>query len=118
MYNVRHQIELSKPIIIIYININFSRNWQKCSQARVSNAIYAGEIYLILKIYTIPIEFKYNLICGNITSTKNVILQIFSITILLTKTTAAQNEIALSYLRVRGLYFLTVVFAATIIYMT
>ena len=36
-------------------------------------------------------------------------------TILLTKTTAAQNEIALSYHRVRGLYFLAVVFAATIV---
>ena len=32
-------------------------------------------------------------------------------TILLTKTTAAQNEVALSYHRVRGLYFLAVVFA-------
>ena len=28
------------------------------------------------------------------------------ITILLTKTTAAQNEVALSYYRLRGLYFL------------
>ena len=35
-------------------------------------------------------------------------------TILLTKTTAAQNENALSYHRVRGLCFLAVVFAATI----
>ena len=34
--------------------------------------------------------------------------------ILLTKTTAAQNDVALSYHRVRGLYFLPVVFAATI----
>ena len=32
------------------------------------------------------------------------------ISILLSKTTAAQNENALSYLRVRGLYFLAVVF--------
>ena len=32
----------------------------------------------------------------------------------LTKTTTVQNEIALSYQRVRGLYFLAVVFAATI----
>ena len=36
------------------------------------------------------------------------------ITILLTKTTAARNEDALTYLRVRGLYFLAVVFAATV----
>ena len=34
--------------------------------------------------------------------------------ICLTKTTAAKNEVALSYRRVRGLYFLAVVFAATI----
>ena len=32
----------------------------------------------------------------------------------LTKTTVAQNEVALSYRRVRGLYFLAVVFATTI----
>ena len=37
-------------------------------------------------------------------------------TILLTKTTAAQNGVALSYLRVRGLYFLAVVFVAAICY--
>ena len=35
-----------------------------------------------------------------------------SIFILLTKTTAAQNDVALSYHRLRGLYFLAVVFAA------
>ena len=35
-------------------------------------------------------------------------------TILLTKITAPQNEDALSYLRVRGLYFLAVVFVAVI----
>ena len=35
---------------------------------------------------------------------------IFDIIILLTKTTAAQNEDALSYYTVRGLYFLVVVF--------
>ena len=33
----------------------------------------------------------------------------------LTKTTAAQNEVALSYYIVRGLYFLAVVFTATIV---
>ena len=31
------------------------------------------------------------------------------------KTTAAQNEVALSYPRLRGLYFLAVVFVATIV---
>ena len=36
--------------------------------------------------------------------------------ILLTKTTAAQNEDALSYHRVRGLYFLAVIFAPTKVY--
>ena len=35
--------------------------------------------------------------------------------ILLTKTTAAQNEVALSYHNVRGLYFLVVVFVGTIV---
>ena len=35
-------------------------------------------------------------------------------TILLTKTTAVRNGVALSYRSVRGLYFLTVVFATTI----
>ena len=35
--------------------------------------------------------------------------------ILLIKTTAAQNEVALSYYRVRGLYFLAVVFVTTIV---
>ena len=37
------------------------------------------------------------------------------LTILLTKTTAARNGVALSYHRVRGLYFLAVVFAAIIL---
>ena len=35
--------------------------------------------------------------------------------ILLTKTTAAQNEDALSYHKVRGLYFLAVVFVRSIL---
>ena len=38
-----------------------------------------------------------------------------TILILLTKTTAARNEAALSYHKVRGLNFLAVIFAATII---
>ena len=37
--------------------------------------------------------------------------------ILLTKTTASRNEGALSYLRVRGMYFLAVVFVVTIVMM-
>ena len=36
---------------------------------------------------------------------------------LLTKTTDAQNEVALSYHRVRGLYFLAVTFVATTVTM-
>ena len=36
-------------------------------------------------------------------------------TILITKITVAQNEVALSYNRVHGLYFLAVIFAASII---
>ena len=39
---------------------------------------------------------------------------LFTITILLTKITDAQNEVALSYHRVRGLYFVAIIFAATI----
>ena len=35
--------------------------------------------------------------------------------IFLTNITAAENEVALSYHRVRGLYFLAVVFVATIV---
>ena len=35
--------------------------------------------------------------------------------ILLTKTTAAQNEVALSYYGMHGLYFLAIVFASTIL---
>ena len=38
-----------------------------------------------------------------------------SVIILLTETTAAHDEVALSYYRVRGLYFLAAVFAATIV---
>ena len=37
-----------------------------------------------------------------------------TVNIFLTKTTAAQNDVALSYRRVRGQYFLAVVFAALI----
>ena len=45
-----------------------------------------------------------------------VILQEIKLSIiLLIKTTAAQNEVALSYHSMRGLYFLAVVFAATIV---
>ena len=40
---------------------------------------------------------------------------LLSIYILLTETTAARKEVAHSYHKVRGLYFLTVVFATTII---
>ena len=47
-------------------------------------------------------------------------LHLFSIysrcTIIPTKTTASQNDVALSYYRVRGLYFLAAVFVATILF--
>ena len=39
----------------------------------------------------------------------------YNILTLLTKITAAQKEVALSYHRVRGLYFLVVIVAATIV---
>ena len=41
-------------------------------------------------------------------------INIFKSSILLTKITAVQNEVALSYNRVRGLYSLAVIFAANI----
>ena len=44
-----------------------------------------------------------------------VIYKSFKDSILLTKTTAAQNEVVLGYHRVRGLYFLAVIFAATMV---
>ena len=40
---------------------------------------------------------------------------IMDVTILLTKTTASQNEVALRYYTVRGLYFLAAVFVTNII---
>ena len=40
---------------------------------------------------------------------------VYMIYMLLTKTAAAQNEVALSYHTVRGLYFLAAVFAAIVI---
>ena len=39
----------------------------------------------------------------------------YSDSILVTKTTAAQNEVALSYHRVHGVNFLAVVFTATVV---
>ena len=39
---------------------------------------------------------------------------IYSMSILLAKITAARNEVALSYRRVRGLFFLAVIFAVTL----
>ena len=47
--------------------------------------------------------------------TVHVLLATLLKQILFTKTTAAQNEVALSCQKVLGLYFLAVVFAATII---
>ena len=41
---------------------------------------------------------------------------VFIAFILLTKTTAAQNKVALTYYRVRGLYFLAVVFVRSIVH--
>ena len=41
---------------------------------------------------------------------------LYNIHIPLTQTIAAQNEVALSYHRVRGQYFMAVVFATTIVY--
>ena len=83
-------------------------------------AIYINErkleyrivIVYFLKQFSISIE----LILRNegIVSNMEYTLLYFNATILLTKTTAAQNEDALSYYRVRGLYFLAVVFVRSI----
>ena len=43
-----------------------------------------------------------------------IVIFIININILLTETPVAQTEDALSYYRVRGVYFLAVVFVATI----
>ena len=48
-------------------------------------------------------------------NTLQVLSKAFRTYILITKTTAAQNEVALSYHKLRGLYFLAIIFAATII---
>ena len=44
--------------------------------------------------------------------------EVVSVYIHLTNTTAAQNEVALSYHSMRGLYFLAVVFVRSIVIMT
>ena len=48
-------------------------------------------------------------------SNKNLRVRFDIYITLLTKTTAAQNEVALIYYRMRGLYFVAVIFAATIL---
>ena len=45
----------------------------------------------------------------------NSLLSYSYYTVLLTKITATQNEVALSYYKVRGLCFLTVIFWATLL---
>ena len=52
--------------------------------------------------------------CFKTTLCENETIKYYLI-IRLTKITAAQNEVSLSYHRVRGLYFLAVVFTATIV---
>ena len=53
--------------------------------------------------------------CAPTKKVRTVIKYVYILYILLTKTTAAQNEVALSYHRVREFYFLAVVFEATIV---
>ena len=55
-------------------------------------------------------------ICSKTVIVEHPCLMSYYTTILLTKTISAQNEVALSYHRVRGLYFMAVVFVATIVY--
>ena len=61
-----------------------------------------GTQILIDQIYAVP-------------DSVNVLNQVYSLNILLTKTTASRNEAALSYQK-EGLYFLVVIFAATIVF--
>ena len=48
---------------------------------------------------------------------KTTLLETYVVTIHLTKTTAAQNDVALSYGSLRGLYFLAVIFVRSIVTM-
>ena len=50
----------------------------------------------------------------NISAPCIVLESVLIVSILLAKTTAAQNDVALSYHKVRGLYFLAVVFVRSI----
>ena len=54
----------------------------------------------------------------NLCEAFNNIIKAIRSYILLTKTTAARNEVALIYHKVRGLYFLAVVFAANLEYIS
>ena len=60
------------------------------------------------KIYTIRLFLFYGIRI-------NYRVQVLFLPILLAKITAVQNEVAPSYYRERGLYFLAVVLAATIV---
>ena len=70
--------------------------------------MYARALYRSFKV-----KWKSFYVTGG-TTRKMFCATIFILHILLTKTTAARNESALSYLRGRGLCFPAVVFVATI----
>ena len=72
-----------------------------------------GQWLVCMTIETITRNCHFELICFSPDELNNS--QITD-SILLTKTTAAQNEVALSYQRVRGLYFVAVVFVRSVIY--
>ena len=93
MYNVQlqsiHAIKCTMYICKVYTLQNV-----QCTSAK----------YTSYKMYNVHLQSIHAIKC----TTYNVH------NILLTKTTVTQNEVASSHYRVRGLYFLTALFAATI----
>ena len=70
---------------------------------------------MIYSFSTITVKLERLYFCRTCFAVSKLIL--IQLSILLTKTKASQNDVALSYRRVRGLYFLAVAFAATIVTM-
>ena len=84
--------------------------WLECTTGMLntSQSVTIARLKLSVSVVIIPSELDLNSFTGtNICCTGHYIL--------LTKTTAAQNDVALSYRIVRGLYFLAVIFAPTIL---
>ena len=69
-----------------------------------------------LRHVVVLLSYQFNLTAARLKKGTAEVLEfhVYLQSILLTKTTAAQNEVALSYHKVHGLYFLAVVFEETI----